>query len=118
MEQDAAEFSQNIPPRASDLSPLAYYSPRRRADLRVRVVDGETVVFDRRQGLIHQLNHTAHYIWERCDGTSTIAEIAQQLATAFVVEVQTAADDVATLVEQFQTLELLESQDSGARPAD
>jgi hypothetical protein len=55
------------------------HRPKRRADLRVRLIEGEAVVLDRRAGLIHQLNHTASYIWDRCHGEFTAAEIADQL---------------------------------------
>jgi len=89
--------------------------PKRRSDVRVRVVDGETVVFDRRRGLIHALNPTAHFIWERCDGTATIADIAQQLAEAFGIEPQTAAADVAAFIAQLHAVELLAPQDSSKR---
>jgi PqqD family protein of HPr-rel-A system len=90
--------------------------PKQRADVRVRVVDGETVVFDRHRGLIHQLNATARYIWERCDGHASVADIAQQLAEAFVVDPHTAATDVAALIEQLHTLELLELWGCRAKP--
>jgi Coenzyme PQQ synthesis protein D (PqqD) len=93
---------------------LMYY-PKRRSDVRIRVVDGEAVILDSERGLIHQLNNTANYIWEGCDGNSTVAEIAQQLAVVFTVDPQTAADDSATLILQFQSLGLLESQDGGSR---
>jgi Coenzyme PQQ synthesis protein D (PqqD) len=91
------------------------YYPKRRSDVRVRVVDGEAVILDSDRGLIHQLNNTAYYIWEGCDGNSTVAEIAQQLAVVFSADPQTAADDAATLILQFQSLGLLESQDGGSR---
>ena len=91
---------------------MVTYYPKQRSDVRVRVVDGETVVFDRRRGLIHQLNPTAHYIWERCDGHTAVADIAQQLAKAFEVDPKTAADDVAALVAQLHTLEILEPQEA------
>ncbi len=84
-------------------------SPKRRSDVRVRVVASEMVVLDRQGGLIHQLNHTAGYIWERCDGKSTMADIAKQLAEAFDVDPPTAAADVAAVVQQFQQLNLLEA---------
>jgi hypothetical protein len=83
--------------------------PRRRLDVTARLLDGETVVLDRQAGLIHQLNHTASYIWARCDGQSTIAAIAHQLAHAFAVEPTVAARDVRALVRQLQALQLLES---------
>src|SRR6266403_360370 len=70
--------------------------PKRRVDVNVRMVDGEVVVLDRQSDLIHQLNHTASYIWDRCDGQSTVAEIANQLAAAFHVDADTAVQDVAT----------------------
>ncbi len=92
--------------------------PKQRSDVRVHVVDGETVVFDRHCGLIHHLNLTARFIWERCDGTSSIAEIAQHLTEAFGVDPQTAAADVAALIAQLHTLEILEPQDSSERPVE
>ena len=83
--------------------------PKRRVDVNVRMVDGEVVVLDRQSDLIHQLNHTASYIWDRCDGQSTVAEIANQLAAAFHVDVHTAVQDVATTIRQLHSLGLLES---------
>ena len=83
--------------------------PKRRVDVNVRMVDGEVVVLDRQSDLIHQLNHTASYIWDRCDGQSTVAEIANQLAEAFHVDADTAVQDVAITIGQLQSLGLLES---------
>ena len=88
----------------------ATHYPRRRSDLNIRVVEGEAVVLDRREGLIHQLNHTATYIWERCDGTSTVAAIAAHLAETFDVASERAVQDVAQVVQQLQDLCLLEPQ--------
>jgi Coenzyme PQQ synthesis protein D (PqqD) len=82
--------------------------PRRRPDVIARLLDGETVVLDRQAGVIHQLNHTASYIWARCDGQSTIAAMAHQLPQAFAVEPTVAARDVCVLVRQLQALQLLE----------
>ena len=76
---------------------------RRRSDVNIRVVDGEAVVLDRPEGLIHQLNQTATYIWERCDGKYTVAEIAAQLAQTFDVAPESAVQDVAKVVKQSDT---------------
>jgi hypothetical protein len=83
--------------------------PRRRSDVNIRVVDGETVVLDRQKGLIHQLNQTATYIWERCDGRSTVVEIAAQLTETFDVAYEIAIKDVVRVTRHFQDLQLLEA---------
>jgi Coenzyme PQQ synthesis protein D (PqqD) len=85
------------------------HRPKRRSDVSVRRIEGERVVLDRRAGLIHQLNHTASYIWDRCDGQLTVAEIAAQLAMTFDVDARTAARDVVTLISQFQSVGVLEA---------
>jgi hypothetical protein len=83
--------------------------PKRRPDLSVRVIEGETVVLDRQAGLIHQLNPTASFIWERCNGNATIADIAKELSHAFDVDPEPATQDVTAIVRQLYELTLLES---------
>jgi hypothetical protein len=83
--------------------------PKRRSDVNDRFVEGEVVVLDRQAGLIHQLNQTASYIWDRCNGQLTVAEIADQLALTFDVDFRTAAEDVVAVIRQFQNQRLLES---------
>jgi len=86
-----------------------HYRPKQRSDLRVRIVEGETVVLDRQEGFIHQLNRTASYIWEKCEGQSTLTEIENQMAEAFNVDRKTAAKDLAAILWQLRQLNLLES---------
>jgi len=88
--------------------------PRRRSDLHARLVDGEVVVLDRKTDLVHQLNATASFIWERCDGRATPQDIAVQLVEAFEVDAHTAAASVASTLEQLARLGLLESPDTRA----
>jgi hypothetical protein len=71
-------------------------------------VDGETVVLDQQAGVVHQLNATASFIWERCDGQSTLTDIAQQLAQAFEVDPHVASCDVNAMIGQLEALHLLE----------
>lgn len=82
--------------------------PKRRSDLNIRMVDGETIVLDRSSGFVHQLNQTASYIWECCDGTSTIAAMVTQIAEAFDVALETAETDVVRVIDQLRQLNLLE----------
>jgi Coenzyme PQQ synthesis protein D (PqqD) len=85
--------------------------PRRRSDVRARSVQGEVVVLDRRADLVHQLNRTAGFIWERCDGRTTPQDIADQLVEAFAVDAGTAAASVTAALQQLEQLGLLEGTD-------
>ena len=82
--------------------------PRRRTDVNSQVVEGEMVVLDRHHEFIHQLNLTATYIWERCDGKASLEDIAAQLAETFAVAYEIAFKDVVQVIRQFQDLQLLE----------
>ena len=87
---------------------MTKHRPNRRSDVRVREVGGETLIFDPQGSLIHQLNHTASYIWERCNGQSTLREITHQVVEAFDVDAQIAAAELTALIRQFHQLNLLE----------
>ena len=65
-------------------------------------------MLDRDGGKVHQLNATASYIWGRCDGRLTEAEIADDLAKTFGVAPAQAMSDVGALIGQFRELGLLE----------
>jgi hypothetical protein len=89
---------------------LAEERPKRRSDLNARVVDGEMVVLDRRSERIHQLNQTACFIWDRCDGDRSLEQIADGMIEAFEVDEETATRDVVATVKQFAELGLLEGR--------
>jgi PqqD family protein of HPr-rel-A system len=95
--------SENFPPRTTG------DHPKQRPDVSVRILEGEMVVFDRQAGLIHQLNQTATYIWERCDGTCSVTDLAHQLSRDFGVDADTAAEDVVAIIVQLQKLDLLQA---------
>jgi Coenzyme PQQ synthesis protein D (PqqD) len=82
--------------------------PKRRSDISVRPVGGELVVLDRTVNRIHQLNPTATFIWDQCDGQRTVQEIAEQLAGSFEVELDTAREAVTGLIHRLRDLALLE----------
>ena len=82
--------------------------PKRRSDVNSRLIDGETVVLDRSANRIHQLNQTASFIWDRCDGARSAREIADQLVEAFEVDRQTAETSVKMTLQQFEQLGLLD----------
>lgn len=100
--QSPTDVSSSHPPLAESVC------PKRRTDLIVRVMDGETVILDRQKSLVHQLNQTASYIWQQCDGTATVETIAARLAAAFAVDAETAARDTGAVIHQLRQLQLLE----------
>jgi hypothetical protein len=82
---------------------------RRRADVKSRLVEGEIVILDREEELIHQLNKTASYIWEQCDGQHTASEIANHVSETFEVDESTALSDVLEMLKALQRLNLIEN---------
>ena len=78
------------------------------SNITTRVVEGEVIALDREAGLIHQLNPTAAYIWERCDGETSVAQIAAQLAQAFAIAPEIALRDVGATARQLEAKHLLE----------
>jgi Coenzyme PQQ synthesis protein D (PqqD) len=81
--------------------------PRQRSELSVRVVGDEVIVLDRSASQVHQLNVTAGFIWQRCDGNHTAGRIADEVASAFGVDADTARDAVSAALQQFGQLGLL-----------
>ena len=57
-----------------------YLKPR--ANLAVRDVEGETVVFDRDGGRIHQLNPTATFVWAAFMALTGLVTSGLQMAVA------------------------------------
>jgi PqqD family protein of HPr-rel-A system len=91
--------------------------PKRRADLSFRDVDGETVVLDRRLGKVHQLNRTASYVWQHCDGSTEVREIVASLARSYGVEPGDVEADVAAVMARPAELRLIDEQATGAAGA-
>jgi len=82
--------------------------PKRRSGLNYRTIDGETVILNRKDGHLHQLNPTASFIWDCCDGNSNIAEITERLAGAYEVDFSTARKDVEEILLNLRSSHLLE----------
>ena len=80
----------------------------RTEDLLSEEVSGECVIYDRRRRKAHNLNSTLTWIWHRCDGQSSIAEIASAFEGQF--DVRDGLSAVVTGLKQLEACSLLESQ--------
>jgi hypothetical protein len=72
--------------------------PKKRSNLIEREVDSEMVVFDPQNEKIHQLNTAASYIWNLCDGATSISGIAEMLSCTFDVSQKRAQRDVENII--------------------
>jgi hypothetical protein len=75
--------------------------PRRRTDVELRDDERGTWLIDPTAEAAHVLNPTGRAIWELCDGTITIEELADAISEVFDVPRARAAEDVTGLVQQF-----------------
>ncbi len=81
--------------------------PLRRHDMRIYQIDGEAVVFDPETHKILQLNVTALSVFRRCDGQTTMRQVAQSLSDSFNVTFDSALDQVEQVVGLFAASSLL-----------
>jgi hypothetical protein len=83
--------------------------PRARTDkLLVRRFDGDLMVYDRELDRASSLNGLAAAVWERCDGETSVATIAQKIAEASGRPVDERA--VWLAVDQLSQARLLEER--------
>lgn len=61
--------------KTSSFTPCA-----RRENLIVQPVDGELILYDSQRDAAHLLNTTAMLVWQHCDGSQSVQEIAQSVA--------------------------------------
>lgn len=55
--------------------------PKARSEqLIVKEMDGELAIYDEREHRAHELNATAAAVWQRCDGKTSLADIAARIA--------------------------------------
>ncbi len=78
------------------------------ADADAVVVSGTTVLFA--HGEIHELNASAHLIWQACTGTVTVAAIARDLATRFDIAPAVMEAEVVGAIEELTKRDLLTTE--------
>ena len=84
------------------------FIPKSRSDVQHQVIDGESVILDTSNGMIHQLNETASFIWQSCNGKNNVQNIVTMLMDSYSASENTANDDVIKVISNFKELELLD----------
>lgn len=51
----------------------------RTENILIQPIDAEVILYDEKSQKAHQLNQTAAFVWQHCDGTRTVAELASLL---------------------------------------
>ena len=80
----------------------------RKAGLIVKNLNDEVLVYDLERDKAHSLNSSAAFIWKKCNGRRTVAEVAQELSKEFKVP----ADEqtVWLALDQLSKFHLLEAK--------
>lgn len=80
----------------------------RREELVIQELPDEVLVYDLRQHKAHMLNQTAAFVWNHCDGQTTVAEMAAMLEREF--EKPVSEDVVWLALKQLSKANLLQEQ--------
>ncbi len=82
--------------------------PIRRDDIVLEELDGEAILYDPRYGAIHRFNAATLLVWDMCDGSYTLAEMAHHMTQLGDVELVEAQDNVQRAIAEMRTLDLLQ----------
>jgi hypothetical protein len=77
------------------------FVPQARTSVADVEIDGEAVLYDEQAEALHVLNSTAALVWACCDGSGSVAAIADDLAQAFGADPGKVLADVVELVRRF-----------------
>lgn len=81
--------------------------PAQNPDAPARTVAGEAVVITPHDSVIHSLNETATFVWDRADGRKTLAAILEEFREVFDVELAVLEADVSNFVQEAQARGML-----------
>ena len=80
----------------------------RKAGLVVKGLNDEVLVYDLERDKAHSLNASAAFIWKKCNGRRTVAEVAQAVSKEF--KVQADEQTVWLALDQLGKFNLLENK--------
>lgn len=98
--------------KASKPSKRAPLPRARRDNILVTEVENEVLLYDVSEKRAHALNPTAALVWQRCDGETTIADMAARLEARGIVPGEQA---LALALQQLDKAGLVETSDGVSR---
>jgi coenzyme PQQ biosynthesis protein PqqD len=75
--------------------------PRHAPRMVAQQAAGKWVLLDVKRGQYYALDGVAGKIWQMCDGTRNVREIAAALSEVYDTQCETVEDDVAEFVSEF-----------------
>jgi len=69
--------------------------------------DGSTVLYDPREEMVYAISATGAQVWDACDGSRELSDLAELLAASFETEGESVRSEVAAFVAHLETLDLL-----------
>jgi hypothetical protein len=85
--------------------------PGRTEDVREYPLGDEVLLFAGGRQVVHALNTSAWAVWDLCDGSRTVREIARDLAELVGRDPESLESEVVRTVEELGKLGLLEDQE-------
>lgn len=82
--------------------------PRQAPHVSTKEIDGQTMILDRQHGKLHELNATASFIWQCCDGHTPISDIVSATARSFDVNPAVVEQDVMKTLQNLEKLRLID----------
>jgi coenzyme PQQ synthesis protein D (PqqD) len=83
--------------------------PRRRKNVHGVEIDSESVLYDARNGSLHLLNWSASAVWWSIDGTSSVDELAVDLAERFGASREVMQSDLLKLLDVLAEEQLVDA---------
>jgi len=97
---------------------LPVTKPRIDPAVRVTDIDGEAVLYNQTDGLLHYLNHSAALVLDLCDGETTMHEMAEAIADVYEMPLGEIEPQVRSVVRDLRRRRLLVPTRKAKPPAD
>lgn len=95
--------------------PMPDARPRRNPQTAHRTIDGEAVVVLPARMELRVLSETGSRVWDLCDGESTVAGIAERIASEFEVSPDAALRDVTQFLGELVAVGLVVIEEKPAQ---